>query len=153
MDFIIGLSKLEDYGSIIVVVDRFSKYATFIAAPTDCITEELPRLLFKSEATNKSSFELAMRQQPLTPHTLVMGYTGRILAAFKFAKGWHEYEEPFPILGKVSKVSYKVELPPRLKIHPTTPIVVVTFYDKEVEYIIVDRYLVKWKRLPESEAS
>ena len=27
------------------------------------------------------------------------------------------YEEPFPILGKVGKVSYKVELPPRLKIY------------------------------------
>ena len=46
--------------------------------------------LQRSEATNKSPFELAMRQQPLTPHTLVMGYTGRILVAFKFAKGWHE---------------------------------------------------------------
>ena len=28
------------------------------------------------------------------------------------------YEGPFPIHGKVDKVSYKVELPPRLKIHP-----------------------------------
>ena len=27
------------------------------------------------------------------------------------------YEGPFPILGKVGKVSYKVELLPRLKIH------------------------------------
>ena len=27
-------------------------------------------------------------------------------------------KDPFPILGKVSKVSYRVELPPRLKIHP-----------------------------------
>ncbi|KAL6338004.1 hypothetical protein AAG906_007813 [Vitis piasezkii] len=27
------------------------------------------------------------------------------------------YEGPFPILGKVGKVSYRVELPPRLKIH------------------------------------
>ena len=35
MDFIIGLTKSEGYGSIIVVVDRFSKYATFIAAPKD----------------------------------------------------------------------------------------------------------------------
>ncbi|RVW72661.1 Transposon Ty3-I Gag-Pol polyprotein [Vitis vinifera] len=35
MDFIIGLPKSEDSCSIIVVVDRFSKYATFIAAPTD----------------------------------------------------------------------------------------------------------------------
>ncbi|KAH7576373.1 hypothetical protein JRO89_XS01G0046900 [Xanthoceras sorbifolium] len=29
-----------------------------------------------------------------------------------------KYEGPFPILKKVGKVSYKVELPPRLKIHP-----------------------------------
>ena len=98
------------------------------------------------------------------------------------------YEGPFPILGKVGKVSYKVELPPRLKIHPVfhvsylkpyhedkddpsrglskrAPTAVVTSYDKEVEHIIADRiirrrgvpptteYLVKWKELPESEAS
>lgn len=36
MDFIIRLPKLEGYNSIIVVVDRFSKYATFIAALIDC---------------------------------------------------------------------------------------------------------------------
>ena len=74
------------------------------------------------------------------------------------------YEGPFPILGKVGKVSYKVELPPRLKIHPIflesylkpyhedkddpsrgfskrTPTMVVTFYDKEVEHIIADRVI------------
>ncbi|KAL6326360.1 hypothetical protein AAG906_007865 [Vitis piasezkii] len=56
------------------------------------------------------------------------------------------YERPFPILGKVGKVSYKVELPPRWNtslrpnhrrhgVPPTT------------------EYLVKWKGLPESEAS
>ncbi|RVW76146.1 Transposon Ty3-I Gag-Pol polyprotein [Vitis vinifera] len=332
MDFIIGLPKSKDNGSIIVVVDRFSKYATFIAAPTDCTVEETTRLFLKhvvkywglpkyiisdrnprftgkfwtelfklmglelhfstsfhpqtdgqtervnallelylrhfvsanqrdwaklldiaqfsyklqrSEATNKSTFELATGQQPLTPHTLTIDYTGRSPAAFKFAKGWHEqadiarsyldkatkkmkkwadkkrrhteykvgdmvlvklllqqfkslrpvhkglvrrYEGPFPILGKVDKVSYKVELPPRLKIHPVfhvsylkpyhedkddpsrglskrAPTAVVTSYDKEVEHIIADRiirrrgvpptteYLVKWKELPESEAS
>ncbi|RVW71431.1 hypothetical protein CK203_057585 [Vitis vinifera] len=98
------------------------------------------------------------------------------------------YEGHFPILGKVGKVSYRVELPLRLKIHPVfhvsylkpyhgdkddpsrglskrAPTAVVTSYDKEVEHIIVDRiirrrgvppameYLVKWKGLPESEAS
>ena len=98
------------------------------------------------------------------------------------------YERPFPILGKVGKVSYKVELPPRLKIHSVFHVsylkpyredkddpsqgfskraltVVVTSYDKKGEHIITYRviirrgvppateYLVKWKRLPESEAS
>ncbi|RVW62200.1 hypothetical protein CK203_064416 [Vitis vinifera] len=38
-----------------------------------------------SEATNKSPFELATGKQPLTPHTLAMGYTGRSPVAFKFA--------------------------------------------------------------------
>ena len=47
MDFIIGLPKSEDNGSIIVVVDRFSKYATFTAAPNDCTSEETARLFLK----------------------------------------------------------------------------------------------------------
>ncbi|RVW88473.1 Transposon Ty3-I Gag-Pol polyprotein [Vitis vinifera] len=40
-------TQVEDIGSIIVVVDRFSKYATFIAAPTDCTAEETTRLFLK----------------------------------------------------------------------------------------------------------
>ena len=74
------------------------------------------------------------------------------------------YEGPFPILGKVGKVSYKVELLPRLKIHliflesylkpyhedkddpswgfsKRAPTVVVTSYDNEVEHIIVDQVI------------
>ena len=74
------------------------------------------------------------------------------------------YEGPFPILGKVGKVSYRVKLPPRLKIHPVfhvsylkpyhedkddpsrelskrAPTAVVTSYDKEVEHIIADRVI------------
>ena len=47
MDFIIGLPKSEDNGSIIVVVDKFSKYATCITAPTDCTAEETTRLFLK----------------------------------------------------------------------------------------------------------
>ena len=85
-------------------------------------------------------------------------------------------------------MSYKVELPPRLKIHHVfyvnnlkpchedkedpgrgiskrAPTIVVTSYNKKVDYIMADRvmrknnfkpyteYLVKWKGLPESEAS
>ena len=47
MDFIIGLPKSEDNGSIIVVVDRFSKYATFITIPIDCTAEDTTRLCLK----------------------------------------------------------------------------------------------------------
>ena len=46
--------------------------------------------LQKSESTGLSPFELATGQQPLTPHTLAVGYQGPSPAAFKFAKGWHE---------------------------------------------------------------
>ena len=47
MDFIIGLPKLEGYGSIIVVVDRFSKYVTFIVASTNCTAKKTTRLFLK----------------------------------------------------------------------------------------------------------
>lgn len=46
--------------------------------------------LQRSETTNKSPFELATSQQPLTPHILAMGYMRRSLTTFKFVKGWHE---------------------------------------------------------------
>ena len=97
------------------------------------------------------------------------------------------YEGPFHILGRVGKVSYKVELPPRLKISlvfhvshlksyyedkedpsrgisKRAPTVIVTSYDKQVDYIMEKQvirqqgiphykeYLVQWKGLPESEA-
>ncbi|XP_052117959.1 uncharacterized protein LOC127747717 [Arachis duranensis] len=48
LDFISALPKSEGFGSILVVVDRFSKYATFIPAPTDCTAEEVARLFFKN---------------------------------------------------------------------------------------------------------
>ncbi|TXG73103.1 hypothetical protein EZV62_001682 [Acer yangbiense] len=47
MDFISALPTSEGCGSIMVVIDRFSKYATFIPAPKDCITEEAARLFLK----------------------------------------------------------------------------------------------------------
>ncbi|KAL6345668.1 hypothetical protein AAG906_017404 [Vitis piasezkii] len=157
--------------------------------------------LQRSEATNKSLFKLAIRQQPLTSHTLTIGYMGRtdiarsyLDKATKKMKKWADkkrhhteykvgdmvlvkllsqqfkslrlglvrrYEGPFPILGKVNKVSYKVELPLRLKIHHVfhvsylkpyhedkddpsrgfskrAPTAVVTSYDKEVEHIIAN---------------
>ncbi|KAK9181022.1 hypothetical protein WN944_024159 [Citrus x changshan-huyou] len=47
MDFISALPKSEGCGSIMVVVDRYSKYTTFIVAPTDCKADEAARLFVK----------------------------------------------------------------------------------------------------------
>ena len=47
MDFIIELPNSEDNDYIIVIVDMFSKYATFIASPIDCTAEEMSRLFLK----------------------------------------------------------------------------------------------------------
>ncbi|KAH9753791.1 Endonuclease [Citrus sinensis] len=330
MDFITSLPKSEGCGSIMVIVDRYSKYATFIAAPVDCKADEAARLFVKhivklwgvpksivsdrdprftgrfwmehfkmlgtdlkfstsfhpqtngqtehingllemylryyvsahlrdwaklldvaqfsynlqrSEATGKSPFEIIMGFQPMTPNASTYG--GKSPAAHKLAREWHEeaditqayldkaarkmkkwadtrrrhvehkegdqvmikllpqqfktlrkvhkglvrrYEGPFRVVRRVGSVSYQLQLPPRLKIHPVfhvsllkpyhedmgepsrgesrrVPTAVVTAFDKDVDYIIADRvvlrrgvpthseYLVKWKSLPESEAT
>ncbi|GKE38115.1 putative nucleotidyltransferase, ribonuclease H [Tanacetum coccineum] len=48
MDFITCLLKSEGSGTIIVVVDRFSKYETFIAAPPDVTADDTSKLFFKN---------------------------------------------------------------------------------------------------------
>ena len=47
MDFITGMPEVDDLGSILVVVDRFSKYAVFIAAPQSCTTNAALELFLK----------------------------------------------------------------------------------------------------------
>ncbi|PKI77579.1 hypothetical protein CRG98_002033 [Punica granatum] len=47
MDFIVNLPKSEGCQTLIVMVDRFSKYATFIPTKKDCPAEEAARLFMK----------------------------------------------------------------------------------------------------------
>ena len=47
MDFIHGLPKSEGCQTLMVVVDRFSKYGTFIPASKDCPAQEAAQLLMK----------------------------------------------------------------------------------------------------------
>ena len=46
MDFTSGFPKVEGFESILVVVDRFSKYAVFVPTPSECPTEEAARIFF-----------------------------------------------------------------------------------------------------------
>ncbi|CAA0813273.1 Uncharacterized mitochondrial protein AtMg00860 [Striga hermonthica] len=48
LDFISSLPQSEGYGSIMVVVDRFSKYGIFILCSKDCTAEEAARGFFKN---------------------------------------------------------------------------------------------------------
>lgn len=47
MDFITALPKSKGLGTIMVVVDRFSKYATFIPASPGCTAKEAAQFFFK----------------------------------------------------------------------------------------------------------
>ena len=44
MDFISGFPKVEGFGLVLVVVDRFSKYTVFISASSECLAEEVARI-------------------------------------------------------------------------------------------------------------
>nr|GEW61427.1 Toll/interleukin-1 receptor (TIR) domain-containing protein [Tanacetum cinerariifolium] len=149
-------------------------------------------------STGKSPFEMVTGRQPLTPNALAASYEGSSPAAYKTIKEWHEQADlARASLDKAAKkmkkwadakwrhvefdVSYRVQLPPKLKIHLVfhvsflkpyhgdeedpergvskwAPTPVVTSYDREVEEILSDRtvrreYLIKWRDLPDSETS
>ena len=48
MDFIVGFLKVDGMNTIMVVVDRFTKYAMFVAAPTVCTAEVAAELFYRN---------------------------------------------------------------------------------------------------------
>lgn len=47
LDVITHLRKVGEHEAILVIIDRFSKYATFIPTPKQCSTELTAQLFFK----------------------------------------------------------------------------------------------------------
>ncbi|XP_075095122.1 uncharacterized protein LOC142173432 [Nicotiana tabacum] len=106
MDIISGFPKVNGLSSIMVVVDRFSKYVIFIAAPTECPSKVVVELFFKIMvkyfgmpkdvisdrdarftgrfltylfnlmATEMSPFEIVLGKQPAQPTTIAQQKTG-----------------------------------------------------------------------------
>ncbi|GJR55959.1 Toll/interleukin-1 receptor domain-containing protein [Tanacetum coccineum] len=134
MDFIICLPKSEGGGSIIVVVDLFSKYGTFIAAPPDVTTDDTAKLFFKNvvkywgvqhvifsslngrengkgECTiGALSSALWEGGHPLTPNALAASYEGSSSATYKTIKVWHKQADlARALLDKAAKKMKKWE--------------------------------------------
>ncbi|GJS85676.1 putative nucleotidyltransferase, ribonuclease H [Tanacetum coccineum] len=191
MDFITCLPKSKGGGSIIVVVDRFSKNGTFIAAPPDVIADDTAKLFFKNVVKfvqdHEDGFERLHEFSSLNGRENRDGEcTIRALSSalyqvmvkllpqqFKSLRKVHKglirrYEGPFPVIGRVRKLSQALSWGrgrPGTRVSKRAPTVVVTSYDREVEEILLDctirrrgvpsykEYLIKWRDLPDSEAS
>ena len=48
MDFIIGFSKVDGMNTIMVVIDRFTKYSMFVADPMVCAAEVAAKLFYRN---------------------------------------------------------------------------------------------------------
>ncbi|KAK3017021.1 hypothetical protein RJ639_006532 [Escallonia herrerae] len=88
LDFITGLPKVEDLGIILVVIDRFSKYASFIATSKYCSAEDTVQLFFKH--VGRVLFEIVNGQQPLLPHTVNVPNAGKSPRAISFSEEWRQ---------------------------------------------------------------
>lgn len=93
LDFISALPKVGGYGSILVVVDRFSKYATLIPAPKHCTAEEAAHLFFKHVVKHWG-----------VPQTIVSDRDGRFTGRF--------WTELFQLLGSKLNFSSSMHAPP-----------------------------------------
>ncbi|XP_049389049.1 uncharacterized protein LOC125853412 [Solanum stenotomum] len=94
MDFITSLPKSDGYRTIIVVVDKFSKYAAFIPAIAGCTTNEAARLFFKNVVKYWGLLRhiISDRDPRFTGNFWreLFEILGKSLGAYHLAKGWEE---------------------------------------------------------------
>ncbi|KAK3005988.1 hypothetical protein RJ639_016555 [Escallonia herrerae] len=133
LDFITGLPKVEDLGIILVVVDRFNKYASFITTPKYCLPQDTAQLFFKyvvkywgmpqDIVSDRDScftgnfgtelFKLFGSQLSMSSnyHPESDGQTELFNSMLEEYLCHFKYEGPLTILKKIGKMAYKVDPP------------------------------------------
>ncbi|EOY32086.1 Uncharacterized protein TCM_039559 [Theobroma cacao] len=141
MDFIMKLPKADRFNNIMEVVDRFSKYVTFISTTKEFPIKEVARLFLRHIVNNhpqidgqaeqvNALLELYLRhfvqgtpidwlrQQPHMASTIAVGYTGPTPTTYKTTKGLEEqYEGPYRVVKRIGKVAYKLDMLLKLTVH------------------------------------
>ncbi|KAE8681498.1 Detected protein of unknown function [Hibiscus syriacus] len=148
LDFISALPKSERYDLIMVVVDRFSKYGTFIPCPKDCIAEEAARAFFKNFVKHWGlPRSIISDRDPRFTGRLWMKLFKLLGTELNFSTSFHPqtdgqtewvnallecYLRHF-VLAKVGKVSYRLDLPSTLEIHPVFYVSMLKTYHADKE--------------------
>ncbi|KAG9447517.1 hypothetical protein H6P81_013645 [Aristolochia fimbriata] len=154
MDFISNLRRTEGVSAIMVVVDRFSKYGTFVVVSADCTAEEAAKAFMSNIVKHWG-----------VPCTIIndrdLRFTGKLAYKVQLPKRMKIHN-----VFHVSNLKHFYIDPDPSRITPArAPLDIFTTFDAKVEYIIADRklrqqgkprcteYLVKWHDLPKSETT
>ncbi|KAA0046930.1 reverse transcriptase [Cucumis melo var. makuwa] len=182
MDFITHLPKVGDFKAILVIIDRFSKYATFIPTTKQCSAEMTAQLFFKHVVKLEEPSSPQFHEGVETDKRHRRAYLEK---ALKQMKKWADKSDDLLSFGRKTRVA----LPTWMKIYPVIhvsnlkpyhqntedlqrnvvarPIIDLSQKEyKDVEEILAERvrrgrrptrriheYLIKWKNLPVEETS